>query len=523
MKKNYFNLKYSVSAVFFVAAMVSLFSCSKALDETIYSQVAVDQFYKTEDQAQLALNSVYNQLWNDPYRDAQWITLGDVTAGTLIGGGSANGSGDRSGIINEWNTYTWTSDAIELTTGWNSFYTAINWSNTLIDKLQASGIPAAAKAKIEGQAKFLRAHFYFNLVRMFGGVPLYVRGTADLSDAYKARNTADEVYAQIIIDLQQAQIKLSPFSASDQALGKATAASATALLAKVYLQQRNWAKAAEEAKKVIDMNYYALLSDYENISNPDFQNGKEQIFSVQQGGNANSNSQLFQTRTIYLFGPPAMTLPNGTNIQFHLLKDLVIFQVKKEFFNTTPDTYRKWWTMRDKMPYYYKNGVSVGNLVMDTVKMYAPFLTKYHRPNLTTGSLREGVNFPLIRYADVLLTYAEAINELPAGATPAAYDAVNMVRRRARAVGTPFEQQIAIYPDLTGLNQAQFRDSLLTEYAREFIGEGHYRWDLLRQDKLISNAKARGISVAAENHKLFPIPAIQISINKKLVQNPGYN
>jgi hypothetical protein len=522
MKKNIFNFKYLGLSLLLITAVFIFSGCKKSLDEKVYSQVSVDQFYKTEDQAQLALNGVYSTLLgSDIYRDGIWVTLGDVTAFTMKGGGSANGSGDRSGISNEWNTYTWTPDAIELIDDWGSYYQAINRDNTLIDALEKSGISAAVKARIDGQAKFLRADMYFDLVRMFGGIPLYIHGTSDLSEAYKSNTTADSVYAQIITDLQEAQRELSPFSPGDQAIGKATSASATALLAKVYLQQRNWQKAVEEAKKVIDMNYFALLSDYENIFNPDFQNGKENIFSIQTGGNANSKSQFYQTRAIYLFGPPAQTASVG-NIQFHTLKDLVIFQVQKDFFRATPDTYRKWWTMRDKMPYYYRNGVSAANLVRDTVSMYAPFLVKYHRIDFSTGSLREGVNFPVIRYADVLLMYAEALNESNSGPTQEAYNAINMVRRRARAEGTPFAQPASIYPDLDNLSQVQFRDALLTEYAREFVGEGHYRWDLLRHDRLISNAKAFGTTAAQDKHNIFPIPAIQIGINKNLKQNPGY-
>ncbi|TKK68341.1 RagB/SusD family nutrient uptake outer membrane protein [Ilyomonas limi] len=523
MKKNFLNLQKTGASLVLIAAAFTFHSCSRALDEKVYSQVAVDQFYQTVDQAQLALNGVYgNTLWNDPYRDGQMITLGDVTAGTLTGGGSANGSGDRSGIITDWSTYTWTADAIELITCWNSFYQTINWDNTLIDKLANSPIPDASKASIDGQAKFLRAFFYFNLVRMFGGVPLYTNGTSDLSDAYKSRASEEEIYSQIIADLKEAQTELTPFNPGDQALGKATAASATALLAKVYLQQRNWTDAAAEAKKVIDMGYFTLMNDYENIFNPDFQNGPENLFSIQFGGNANSASQMYQTRLIYLYGPPAQTLPDGTNIQFHTLKDLVIFQATGDFFNSTPDTYRKWWTMRNRMPYYYKNGVSAANLVMDTVQMYAPFLTKFHRIDFSTGTLREGVNFPLIRYSDVLLAYAEALNEANGGPTAEAYNAINTVRRRARAVGTAVEQPESLYPDVAGLSQDQFRDSLLMEYKREFAGEGHYRWDLLRHDRLISDAKARGVTAADDKHKLFPIPAIQISRNETLEQNPGY-
>ncbi|GAB3041759.1 RagB/SusD family nutrient uptake outer membrane protein [Spirosoma pulveris] len=492
-------------------------SCQDILDEKVYSQVAVDAFYKTSDQAQLALNGVYGRLWDDTYRDGQWVTLGDVTAGTLIGGGSANGSGDRSGVTNDFNTFSWNSDALELSTAWDYYYAAINRANVLIDKLAVSSI--SNKTRLDGEARFLRALFYFNLVRMFGGVPLQTQGTTDLSEVSKPRNTAEEVYAFIVKDLETAVAGLSPYSESDHTAGKATSLAATALLSKVYLQQRQWQKAAAEAKKVIDSKAFDLMADYENIINPDFRNGKEMIFAIQHGGNANSTSQLYQTRMIYLFGPPAMSLANGTSIQFHFLKDLVIFQVRKDFFANTPNTYRKWWSVRDKMPYYYKNGIK--ELVRDTVQMYAPFLTKFNRIDFSTGILKEGVDYPLIRYSDVLLTYAEAINEA-GGPTAEAYEALNKVRRRARAAGTPNAQPASVYPDLVGLSQAQFRDAVLNEEAQEFVGEGHYRWDLIRHDRLISNAKQLGISAAADKHVLFPIPALQLSRNTALKQNPGY-
>ena len=522
MLNKIFTIKNMCSVILFMALAYCFNSCSD-LDEKVYSQVQVDDFYKSQEQAQLALNGVYSVLLGgDIYRDGIWLTLGDVTAFTLKGGGSANGSGDRSGVDNEWNTYTWTADALELSTYWNNYYQAINRANTLIDMLGNSSISENAIAKIDGQAKFLRALMYFDLVKLFGGVPLYTRGTSDLSQAYKSRSSAGEVYAQIITDLQQAQTDLSPFDPSDQTLGKATSASATALLAKVYLQQRNWGKAAEEAKKVMDMNYFSLLNDYEHVLNPDSQNGPEQIFSIQTGGNANNNSQYYQTRFIYLCGPPAQNLANGKNVLFHNLKDVVIFQVQKEFFSSTPETYRKWWTMRNRMPYYYDNSVSVSNLVNDTVTMYAPFLLKYHRIDFSTGNLKEGVNFPLIRYSDVLMAYAEAINESNGSPTQGAYDAINKVRRRARGIGTANEQPESLYPDLANLSQEQFRDSILTEYSREFVGEGHYRWDLLRHDRLISNAKANGATAVEEKHRLFPIPSTQISVNDSIQQNPGY-
>ncbi len=520
MKNNIEKPTVKIAAVSLLLLLLGFVSCQDVLEEKLYSQVAVDDFYQSLDEANLALNGIYNRLWDDSYRDGQMISLGDVAGGTLVGGGSANGSGDRSAIDTEWNTFSWSADANELFTAWERFYLAINRSNMLLTKMEEAPIAPEQKAVISGQARFLRALFYFNLVRIFGGVPIYTAPTVDLSETDKPRNSAEEVYALIVSDLQQAVVEMGPYDESAHAAGRATSAAATALLSKVYLQQRDWEQAAAEAKKVMDMGAFSLFDDYENVTDPDFSNGSELIFSIQHGGNANATSGLFQTRMIYLFGPPQQTTADGTTVQFHYLKDLVIFQVRKAVFDATPETYRKWWTMRNEMPYYYTQGLSV--FVPDTVQMYAPFVVKYHHLDPGTGVLREGVDFPLIRYSDLLLTYAEATNEASGGPTPQAYAAINAVRQRARGAGTAHEQPASLYPDLAALDQDQFRDALLDERLREFTGEGHYRWDLLRHDRLISFAQQLGISNASDKHTLFPLPAIELSRNTNLEQNQGY-
>lgn len=516
--KNSMRVKVSIVSGVIVALLLGFSGCNDVLDENLYDSVPVDGFYKTEEEANLALNAVYNTLWGDIYRDGQWVTLSDVTGGTLLGGGDPNGSGDRSGNGTPWNSFSWTSDARELGAAWEQNYDGINEANTLIDKLAEAPFDENAKAHIEGQAKFLRGLLYFNLVRIFGGVPLIVNGTFGLDDIDKPRSSAADVYAQIISDLQAAESLLSPYNASDKTAGRATSASAKALLAKVYLQQRDWSNAATKAKEVMDMGQFDLFEDYNDILLPENSNGKEIIFSVQHGGTSNENASIFWTRMLFLFGPPAQTLQDGTSIRFHNLQDVVIFQVLQDFFDATPDTYRKWETMRNKMPYYY-----VGNtLVQDTVDLYAPFVVKHHYVDFGSANLRGGVDFPLIRYSDVLLTFAEATNEANGGPNQAAYDAINEVRRRARAVGTANEQVPGIYPDLSGLSQSGFRDAVLVERAREFVGEGHRRWDLLRHDRLISDALQRGVSNASENHVVFPLPGNALSVNSNLEQNPGY-
>ena len=128
---------------------------------------------------------------------------------------------------------------------------------------------------------------------------------------------------------------------------------------------------------------------------------------------------------------------------------------------------------------------------------------------------------PIIRYSDVLLTYAEALNEANHGPTQEAYDAINKVRARARGVGTNHEQPQSVYPPLSGLSEQAFRDSVLVEEKREFAGEGHRRLDLLRHNLFILNAKKRGVN-AQDYEKLYPIPSEEINRNPNLKQNPGY-
>lgn len=492
--------------------------CSDMLEERLYSSVPVDDFYSNKEEADLALNAVYNNLWSDMYRDGQWITLGDVTGGILRGGGDPNGSGDRSSANTVWNTYSWTPDVRELAAAWEQNYDGVSEANTLIDRLPGADMTDSDKAWIEGQARFLRALFYFNLVRIFGGVPLEIKGTSDVSDIDKPRGSAAEIYAQIITDLQQAETLLSPYNAADHAAGRVTSAAAAALAAKVYLQQRDWENAAAKAREVIDLGVFDLFENYADILDPGNSNGKEMILAIQHGGPSNENASLFWTRMIYLFGPPAGNLPDGASITFHNLQDVVIFQVPQNFFDSSPDTHRKWETMRNEMPYYFKGGT----LVEETVPLYAPFVVKYNQVDFGSGNMRGGVDFPLIRYSDVLLTYAESMNEAGGGPSQEAYDAINEVRQRARAVGTPLEQAESVYPDLGNLTKEQFRNAVLDERAREFIGEGHRRWDLLRHDRLITDAHDRGVGNADEHHALFPLPGNVLSVNGNLEQNPGY-
>ncbi|MBX6361860.1 MAG: RagB/SusD family nutrient uptake outer membrane protein [Acidobacterium ailaaui] len=486
-----------------------IFSCNKALVEKPYSAISLDNFYTSTDQANVALAGIYYILWQQYlYKDGAWLDLNDVTGGALE-------SYPQHRI---YDSYSWSVDDPNLEGMWSALYQGINRANVLLDKLQNSNV--ADKNDIMGQALFLRGLFYFDLVVTFGGVPIYTHGTYGLDSIYKPRSTADEVYAQIISDLTQAASLMSPYNESNHQAGMATSGAALALLADVYAQHRDWANAAKYAKQVIDMGVFGLDADYEHVFDPAFNNDKEKIFSIQHINGGDATSEIGE-HLVYLASPQTATLPDGTNVQFFLnLAKSVDWVANRSFFASTPATYRRWYTMRDKMPFYYKSGSTT--LTYDTVDLPAPFIVKYYHLDPSTGTNLTGVDFPIIRYSDVLLKYAEALNEVNHGPTSDAYNAINMVRERARAVGTPYQQPASVYPDLSNLTYEQFRDSVLTEEEREFVGEGHRRLDLLRHGLFISDAIARGITSATPDDTLFPIPAEEISKNPKLTQNPGY-
>jgi starch-binding outer membrane protein, SusD/RagB family len=489
--------------------------CESLLEEEMLSSTPLDSYYSIEGEVDLAMNGIYARFTDEGmWRACMMTAMSDVPAGILSGGAELNGSGDKSNIVTAYMTFNFTKDLHETDANWSVHYDGIGRANTLLTYLPDAKISDAKKAWYEGQTKFLRAYLYWDLVKLYGGVPLKLEATLDLSDIYTPKSTAAEIYAQIEADLGAAETLLSGYN--DPPV-RATAAGAKALLAKVYCQQGKWSQAAAKAKEVMDMNKFSLWADYKDVFRPENEEGKENIFVISWGGTANATGNVHYSKMIYAFGPPQVTLPDGsTSVTFNTIKFPITYQVNQDFFDATPDTWRKQHTMRDEMDYYY-----VGSALFNApAPLYAPFLTKFRYMDFGIKNLQEGVPMILLRYSDVLLMYAEAVNEV-GGPTAEAYAAINQVRQRARAVGTANEQGPGIYPDLAGLTQAEFRDAVIDEMLRELIGEEKGREILLRHDRFISDAVARGISAQA-HHKLMPFPGDAVTRNDQLEQNPGY-
>jgi hypothetical protein len=469
--------------------LVIVISCSKELELTPH-QIYYDNFYQTEEDALNAVNTVYDVLGTvNQYSNTLWL-LQDISSDDC----NARPTLDDPNL-HQFTTYNIQPSNNYLAGIWQSSYLGISRANVVLEKVPAINMDSAIRERAVGEARFLRGVFYFNLVRLFGEVPIItVPVSASLTDEeiYLAKSPVSAVYARIIEDLTMAaeRLPLKYTNANDK--GRASRGAAWGLLSKVYLTTNDWANASLYASKVIDSKQYSLNADYISNFKEVNKNGKESVFEVQFYKKANSeNSQmviaglpsipgLFAAGTETML--PTTDLLNSFETGDHR-KDVTFFS-SYWFYTFEPHIWKYW----DQDAY---------------------------KPSATTQS---GADFFVMRFSEILLMYAEALNEANSGPTAEAYTAVNLVRARARNGKT------GILPDLAGLDHDAFKKAVLNERRHEFVSEGHRWYDLVRTGTLIESVKrAKGdISNPTSINYVFPIPQRELDNNKNLKQNEGY-
>ncbi|RYY60914.1 MAG: RagB/SusD family nutrient uptake outer membrane protein [Chitinophagaceae bacterium] len=479
-------------------ATLALSSCKKFLEEDPKSQVTITNYYKTQADAISAVNSIYGYLNSistgstaGVYHSSFWVAAG-------LASDEMENNQLASPQFDQLSTFTYTSQNSALQEVWATNYKAITIANIAISRIPGISMDAALKSRLIGEAKFLRGLLYFNLVRMFGKIPLL---TAEENPVLPPVSDAADIYAQVITDLQEAAAALPLSYTAGNGGGRATQGAANSILAKVYLTMENWDMAASTAKKVIDSNQYELYPDFADVFKLANRNGKEAIFSV-GFGDANGaiifwEAGQFQVRLL----PAALSVEGVKNAQG--------WQVPTQYLYNQYD-------QDDR-----RRAVTFITEIHDPagpVTTIRPYIQKYWDRVAEPAGNETSADFPVIRYADVLLIYAEANNELNQPAI--AHQYINMVRKRARFNGTT---ELSTVPDYVGLSQDQFREAILKERYLEFVAEGHRWFDLARMGKLeqkVPLAKP-GVTPTAK-HYLFPIPQREIDLNKNLVQNTGY-
>ncbi|MCC3156671.1 RagB/SusD family nutrient uptake outer membrane protein [Hymenobacter sp. 15J16-1T3B] len=412
-------------------------------------------------------------------------------------------SGER---LNEFNDFTLVSDNQHVQSYWLSTYRAIARCNIVLSRAGGVKLTEATRNRYYGEVRFIRALTYFNAVRIWGDIPLVTQEIESIPDAYQfGRKPTAEVYAQIIADLEFAENNL-PVTQTGNNLGRATKGAATALLGKVYLTQKRYQDAANKLQALATGTTYSLQATYANIFATNNELNNEIIFAARYTKGTLGLGSAFTTWFMPAYSTAQSTALLGaafTGQQFNTVDPDLIAA-----FTASGST-----DVRAATSYVLPAGAAT------TLGYY----TKKYIDTPTSATDAEN-DWIVLRHADVLLMYAEAVNE-QSGPTAPALTAINQVIRRSRNL--PVNTANATVDLPASISKEALRSRIELERRLELSFEGHRWFDLVRTDRAIPVMNAffarNNSSIRIDqNDLLFPIPVQEIQTNPILSQNPGY-
>lgn len=490
-------ISYKAWMIVFGLTVITQSACKKDfLDTPPQGQLTEALFPKSANDALLATNAMYAQIrkWN--FHSGGYPILDILSDETRKGSNPGDG-----GRLTLFDNFTYTATASDIFPWYSATYLAVKSTNVVIEHVPNIEMDAALKNRYIGEAKFIRAFCYFNLVRAFGDVP---KVTTVHSDYTLPRSPRAEIYSEVIIpDLLDAISKLPEKSnyATDD-LGRASRGAAKALLAKAYLYQGNFPQAASYALEVINSAQYGLEINFSDAFSLVGQNGTESVFELgaigienfDNGGNQFANTQGVRgiPNKGWGFNRPSMTLIKAYEASDVRKDASIIFQgetLDGIFIQgdiNTPDVT------------YAANGTDTLEVECYNQKVWVPGSTTIEQ---------WGYNIRHIRFAEVLLIAAEALNENGQPGTALTY--LNIVRDRAGV------------DDITTTDQSELRDLILRERMLELAMEGNRFYDLVRTGKAQQFLGPLGFVTG--KHELLPIPQSEIDLSGGvLTQNPGW-
>ena len=539
--------------IFIILALfvtVSFSACSDFLDEDVRGQENLDTYFQSENDAESFLTGCYNAITFHGWWQIEnfWI-LTDMCSDDLWMG---NTTQDQSGYISLAHYQGVGQSNGTLSNFWQYRYKGILRTNIAIERIPEAPIrDERKKERLIGEAKFLRAYFYFELVKNFGGVPIIKGFLLPEEVSGITRSSKEDVYALIEQDLTDAAKVLpqrSEYSATD--MGRATRGAALGMLGKAYLYQDKFEKAREVLKTVIDEGEYKLMPDFGDVWSIDAENNEESLFEVQNmydetyelGGSLSivTGNRSGGDQDGWAWGLPTANLENA--------------------FIEAGDTERLRWTIIkhgateiagednfDELITAQGDQNGDGTYCIDPAKhksarINRKFWLPYAKRPKNYNQPRVPLNHRVLRYADVLLMYAEACNETGDDAT--ARNALNQVRNRVNL-------------DAVTVSGNELRDAIRTERRLELACENQRLYDIRRWTdnngkKAISNIMGlngsfvlwntnettadpyewenqyepsnKGITFNESRDLLFPIPLYEITMsNGSITQNPGWN
>ena len=493
-------MRYTFKAIlFFGLASTLLLSCSDDFVNVNSEDENSENFFNTEEDYQNALIGAYDLLQSSYLN----VMLGEIASdNTLAGGESAT---DVPGI-QEIDDMIHTPINDQLRDIWNWMYGGVNRANYILEFKDKIDFPN--KANVLGQATFLRAYYYFELVKFFGDVPLAVDQRLLFGDQNTIdRTPAAEVYAQIELDLIFAADNL-PLTQTQT--GRVTKGAAQALLGKVYLYQSKYSLAAPVLDDVINSGVYDLVADYSTLFENDNENNVESVFEIQYTDVEGAGFGCLQCSE----GNVAIGFNGPRNFNGPLFESGFSFNVPtQEVFDAfDQDDARREFAILDIVAFAEANsdfnggaGVTFTEGFEHTGYFNRKYIPRVGDTNIGDQNLTNPGNYRAIRFADVLLMGAEAHNQGD-GNDELARQYLNRVRERTTLSD--------VNASGSALTQAIYNERRL-----ELVGEGHHFFDLVRTGRAAQEIEG----FTAGKNELFPIPLVEIQLaGNRWLQNPGY-
>ncbi len=569
-----------LNKIFMAAAVGSTFMLTSCYDLDLYpdNQLSSGTFFKTEEHAKMAMMGVYNQMQNDNVFGLQFSM--DCLGGVAFGYDNQSYQTFQRGTVATNNSQS--------SNKWSALYEGIARANNVIQNVGNCDISDELKAQYIGEARFMRGLYYFQLLDFFGGVPIYDEKTVvaeEFANMLKPRASVDEVRQFIINDFDAALCLPKSWDGAANA-GRATWGAAMAMKGKTLLFAKRYQEASDCFNEIINSNLYQLYPDYADLFKPGGDESSEMIFAVQNLGGVGQDFGMpmcFYMGTRASFGScwnnvmPATsfvdsfewadgrpfdwdevypgyttdknvkakvwysTLNKGktavTEYTPHKDELLAMYSQRDPRMSAAvilPYTHYSGWSKNAVADHEYViakgMGIPANNGLINVNGNHEAYLWRKFVPEGNLGGMINNradtpINFPLVRFADVLLMQAECLNELNKGSQAIAL--INQVRAR---VGMPGLNSGPSWLSVSGKDQIFER--IRHERAVELCAEGHSfsdmkRWGLLetlnnRKEDYITGTKTLYTRKVTERDYLWPIPSGEIDKNPELTQNPGW-
>ena len=499
------KVKIKIYVPLLLSILIATTSCEKYLDSELEGRQSDAQFYQTAEDAELALTGIYNMLSFAESNNRLWV-FGDVASDDAAKGGNAGDQADI-GYIDDFNI---AADNGNLEAVWAICYEGISRANKLLDNIDDISMDTERKNQIKGESKFLRAFYYYWLGVTWGSVPVHLT-TPTPEEMQKAATPVDQLFENVIEnDLKDAIASLpETFAGAD--LGRATKYAALGLLTKAYLFEEKWSEAEDAANQIVGQGLYFLNPLYRANFEFASKDNPEIIFGVQH---LSEQSPWLGNRLNQWFAPQA---ENGYGFNAPTQNFVDAFEVTGE---GVVDPRLDYTVGRPGMPWFNDT------ILFDPEWSPTGFLNKkYIQPleEVPVESKADGqLNYQFIRYADVLLMLAEALNEQ--GKSGEAVNYINMVRKRARE-SYMYDDKLPGYPnipdgllpDIEDSGQSGVRNAVRHERRVELGFEFHRYFDIIRYGSEYANqAFEDKPNFNYETNKFMPIPQSELDTNFEL-------